>query len=98
MTMRSGLHEVVDGGAFLEEFGVGDDGEGWWRGAGRNAARAAVPARMPAATLSAVPTGTVDLLTTTLEAGHVPADALRPRPARIAYRRCRLRRAACRRR
>ena len=50
-----GLHEVVDRGAFLQELGVRDDVE-LVRGA------CAVTA---ARTLSAVPTGTVLLLTTT---------------------------------
>jgi len=53
-----GLHEVLDGGAFLEEFGVGDDIE---------LALAPRPARVVVIslrTLSAVPTGTVDFVMT----------------------------------
>jgi hypothetical protein len=59
-----GAHEVVDRGALLQEFGVGDDGE---PGDRFETPRAPSSAWMAARTLSAVPTGTVDLSTTTLK-------------------------------
>ena len=56
-----GPHEVVDCRAFLEKFRVGDHGE-----VDVATPRSASSSAMAARTLSAVPTGTVDLLTTTL--------------------------------
>jgi hypothetical protein len=55
-----GPHEVLDGRAFLQELGVGDDGEGQHRGAPRS------PSATAAMHRSAVPTGTVLLSTMTL--------------------------------
>ena len=52
-----GTLEIVDGRAFAQEFRVGDDGE--------VGVRAAV-SRMMRSTSSPVPTGTVDLVTTTV--------------------------------
>jgi len=54
-----GLHEVFNGDAFLEEFGVGDDAVVDGR-----PPLALSSSAMAARTLSAVPTGTVDLSTT----------------------------------
>ena len=67
-----GPHEVVDRRAFLEELGVRDDVE---RDVG--AARGERLRRSRARTLSAVPTGTVDLSTTTLRLVHVRGRSLR---------------------
>ena len=53
-------HEVLDRRAFLEELGVGDDAEG-----DVDAARASSSSAIASRTRSAVPTGTVDLSTTT---------------------------------
>ena len=56
-----GPHEIVDRGAFLQEFRIGDHGEG-----NRRAAPLKSSSAIAARTRSAVPTGTVDLSTTTL--------------------------------
>ena len=56
-----GPHEVLDGRAFLQELGIRGDRE-----RDVDAARVRVPSAMASRTWSAVPTGTVDLSTTTL--------------------------------